>query len=138
MLIGLNPGTGHAKPTDRITLVIFNQATEAAHLAVEESRCLDGAAAFGGRVVLIERPRVSAILRIMTDGACAGGRSARLRISLTDLAGGIVGTLALEGADPDIVFFAEGAKQANVCADTGRAGPAAAPVFTVRFRPCGP
>ena len=136
LLVGAHAEAVRAEPLDRIRLVIFNRATEGVHLVVQESRCLDGSAVFNGRLVLIERPRISASLRLMTDGECAAAGSVRLRISLIDFVGGTVGTLALDGSDAGIVLSAVGEKRVNACAQTARTGPASAPVFTARFRPC--
>lgn len=134
-MVGLGASVSHAQPAERLTLVIFNQATEAVHVNVEEARCLEGADALDGRIVLIELPRAAASLKIVTEDECAAEQPVRLHITLTDLAGGNVGTIALDGSAENVTLVAESAK-GFICTQTNRAGPASAPVFTARFRPC--
>jgi len=136
LMVLLGAGVSHAQSSERLTLVIFNQVTEAVHVYVQKARFLEGTKALDGRVVLIERPRTAASFRVLSEGECAADPAVRLHITLTDLAGGTIGTVALEGTVEDMTLSAHSAMQSFVCTQVERSGPASAPVFTARFQIC--
>jgi hypothetical protein len=121
---------------DRVELVIVNRATEALLVAVDDARCLDGAATLDGRTILIERPRLSARLRIDNAGSCATTVPA-LEIGLNHLAGGEIGHLALAWDDDGRVVPAATAEVAyNACAAITREEGPDGPRLIVDFAPC--
>lgn len=121
---------------DRVELVIVNRATEALLVAVEDARCLDGAAALDGRTILIERPRLSTRLRVAADGACAGTAPA-LEIALRHLGGGEIGRLTLSwDGNGRTVPAATAAAAYNACVSVAREDGPEGPRLIADFAPC--
>jgi hypothetical protein len=121
---------------DRVELVIVNRATEALLVAIEDARCLDGAAALDGRTILIERPHLSTRLRVDDAGACAGTAPA-LEIVRRHLGGGEIGRIALvwDGngrADPT----ADAEATYNACVSVAREDGPDGPRLIADFAPC--
>lgn len=137
LLAGLGVASGAALADERVRLMIINQATEAAHLTVEEAQCAEGSDVLEGRTVLIELPRAAAELRLLGQGACAASE-ARLRIVLTDLVGGTIGAVTLRRA-PGVQaaeIAAEGVAAVGSCVQTRQERLGGRLVLTAWFRPC--
>lgn len=126
-----------AAADDPVRLVIVNDVTEALIVAVETERCLDGADALDGAVILIEKPRRAAELRVDRTGDCADAAPA-LDLALGHLAGGVLGRITLEwDGDGRLVPAAEGSRENNACASVDRAEDEdGRPVITIRFARC--
>lgn len=121
---------------DRVELVIINRATEALLVAVENARCLDGEAALDGRTILIERPRLSARLRVDKANACAEVAPA-LEVGLSHLGGGEIGRLALAwDGDSRVTPTATAIAAYNACVSVAREDGPDGPRLTVHFALC--